>query len=232
VAGGVNGRARGNMENAGAKTLALRRRMVARVREQGVRDPRVLEAMSEVPREMFVDEHYPNEAYEDRPVAIGLGQYMSQPYIVARSAELAIEKMLAPRTARILEIGTGCGYAAAVFARIFGEVYTIECLRVLHDRARSNLRPLRLATLRLVFGDGHQGWPEDAPYDAIIAAAAAPQVPAAWKEQLAPGGVIVAPIGEEQQRLQVLSKDRQARWVCEEHEPVRFVPLVSGRSVA
>jgi protein-L-isoaspartate(D-aspartate) O-methyltransferase len=147
---------------------------------------------------------------------------------VARSAELALEHMVTPRTARVLEVGTGCGYAAAVFAQLFGEVYSIERVRALHERARANLRPLRLATVRLAYGDGADGLPKDAPFDAIIAAAAGAQIPPAWADQLAPGGVVVAPLGEQQQYLSVLSKDQQGRWVCRQIEAVRFVPLLSG----
>jgi protein-L-isoaspartate(D-aspartate) O-methyltransferase len=202
--------------------------MVERVRELGVRDARVLDALAAVPRHVFVDAALASRAYDDCALPLGHGQTISQPYVVARSAELALAAMVAPRTARVLEIGTGCGYAAAVFAQIFGEVYSIERVRALHERARANLRPLRLATVRLVYGDGAAGLPGDAPFDAIIAAAAGAQVPEAWIGQLTPGGVVVAPVGEEQQHLSVMSKDRQGRWVCRPVEPVRFVPLLSG----
>lgn len=226
-------RARSVAENAALNSARVRQRMVERVREMGVRDERVLDAMAAVPRGPFLDDHNVHAAYEDRPVDIGYGQTMSQPYMVARSAELAIASMLTPRTARVLEIGTGCGYAAAVFAQLFGEIYTIERVRRLHEDARRNLRPFRLPTVRLVYGDGMEGLPGDAPFNAIIAAAAGSAVPDAWKEQLTPGGVIVAPIGEEgHQQLSVLSKDRLGRWTCQPYEPVRFVPLKRGIEVA
>jgi len=214
--------------NTGLTSARVRQRMVERVRELGVRDPRVLGALAAVPRHHFVDAALASRAYDDCSLPLGHGQTISQPYIVARSAELAIGGMLNPRTARVLEIGTGGGYAAAVFAQIFGEVYSIERVRALHERARGNLRPLRLATVRLVYGDGADGLPAEAPFDAIIAAAAGEQIPEAWGRQLAPGGVVVAPLGARQQHLSVLSKDKQDRWVCRQVEAVRFVPLLSG----
>lgn len=214
--------------NTGLTSARVRERMVERVRELGVRDPRVLGALAAVPRHQFVDAALASRAYDDCSLPLGHGQTISQPYIVARSAELAIGGMVAPRTARILEIGTGSGYAAAVFAQIFGEVYSIERVRALHDRARGNLRPLRLATVRLVYGDGADGLPKEAPFDAIIAAAAGAEIPASWGEQLAPGGVVVAPVGEAQQQLSVLRRDAAGRWVCQQIEPVRFVPLRNG----
>lgn len=221
-------RAPPGMDNTGLNSLRVRRRMVERVRELGVRDARVLDALAAVPRHLFVDPALASRAYDDCSLPLGHGQTISQPYIVARSAELALESMLNPRTAKVLEVGTGCGYAAAVFAQIFGEVYSIERVRALHERARSNLRPLRLATVRLVYGDGAAGLPADAPFNAIIAAAAGAQIPQAWGEQLAPGGVVVAPLGEQTQQLSVASKDKQGRWVCRPVESVRFVPLLSG----
>ncbi|HYA75813.1 MAG TPA: protein-L-isoaspartate(D-aspartate) O-methyltransferase [Burkholderiaceae bacterium] len=214
--------------NTGLTSARVRQRMVERVRELGIRDARVLAALMAVPRHLFVDAALASRAYDDCALPLGHGQTMSQPYIVARSAELALASMSAPKSARILEIGTGGGYAAAVYAQIFGSVYSIERVRALHERARANLRPLRLANVRLAFGDGAQGLAAEAPFDAIIAAAAGTQMPAAWGEQLAPAGVVVAPVGNENQQLSVLSKDGQGRWVCRQVQPVRFVPLLGG----
>lgn len=202
--------------------------MVERVRELGVRDARVLAALAAVPRHLFVDAALASRAYDDCALPVGHGQTISQPYIVARSAELALQSMANPKSGRVLEIGTGSGYAAAVFAQLFGQVFSVERVRALHERARGNLRPLRLANVRLAYGDGADGLPADAPFDAIIAAAAGAGMPPSWGQQLAPGGVVVAPVGEENQQLSVLSKDKQGNWICRQIEPVRFVPLLSG----
>src|SRR5512141_1503006 len=136
--------ASGGMDHGGLASARVRDRMVERVRELGVRDSRVLDALRAVPRHLFVDEALASRAYEDTALPIGHGQTISQPYIVARIAELALEGVADPRTARLLEIGTGCGYAAAVMAQLFGDLVSVERLRALHDRARENLRPLRL----------------------------------------------------------------------------------------
>jgi protein-L-isoaspartate(D-aspartate) O-methyltransferase len=202
--------------------------MVERVRELGVRDSRVLDAMRAVPRHLFVDEALASRAYEDSPLPIGHGQTISQPYIVARSIELALDGIADPSHARVLEIGTGCGYAAAVLAQLVGEVVSIERVRALHERARDNLRALRLPNLRLVFGDGSRGVEQGAPYDAIIAAAAGDAIPSAWVEQLKPGGRIVAPVGTGEQQLVVAQKDESGKLVRSGKEAVRFVPLRGG----
>jgi protein-L-isoaspartate(D-aspartate) O-methyltransferase len=215
-------------EHSGLVSTRVRERMVERVRELGVRDARVLEAMRSVPRHLFVDDALASRAYEDTALPIGHGQTISQPYIVARMAELALEPIAEPGSARVLEIGTGCGYAAAVLAQIFGEVVSVERLRALHERARSNLRRLRLPNLRLVLGDGAQGLAVSAPYDAIIAAAAGEQLPTAWLEQLKPSGRIVAPVGGVNQQLIVATKDTGGRVQQVGRESVRFVRLRGG----
>lgn len=214
--------------HSGLASTRIRERMVERVRELGVRDSRVLDAMRAVARHQFVDEALASRAYEDTALPIGHGQTISQPFIVARTIELALEGLENPRQARVLEVGTGCGYAAAVLAQLFGEVISVERLRALHDRARENLRPLRLSNLRLVFGDGAQGVPSAAPFDAIVAAAAGDELPPAWIEQLKPGGRIVAPVGNERQQLIVATKDAGGRMQRTNKEPVRFVPLRGG----
>lgn len=219
----------GGEENpSGLISARVRERMVERVRELGVRDPRVLEAMRVVPRHLFVDEALASRAYEDTALPIGQGQTISQPYIVARTAELALEDLPDARTARVLEVGTGCGYAAAVLAQLFGEVVSIERLRALHERARANLRPLRLSNVRLMFGDGAQGVAAAAPYRCIVAAAAGDEIPPAWIEQLEVGGRIVAPVGTWNQQLTIAVKDASGRVQKIRKEPVRFVPLRGG----
>src|SRR5262245_6693560 len=160
-----------------------RARMVERLREQGIRDERVLEAMAAVPRHLFVEEALASRAYEDSALPIGFGQTISQPHTVARMVEILVAGKKAP--GKVLEIGTGCGYQAAVLAQVYAEVYSIERIRELHERARANLRALRLANLRLVHGDGAAGLEKAAPFDSIILAAAARELPEALLRQLA-----------------------------------------------
>lgn len=216
------------LSNGGLASERVRAKMVDRVRELGVRDHRVLDAMAAVPRHAFLDAALASRAYEDTALPIGHGQTISQPYIVARTAELALERCADPKSAKVLEIGTGCGYAAAVLARVFGSVISVERVRALHDLARNNLRPLRVSNLRLVFGDGFDGVSSEAPFDAIAAAAAGEQLPQAWLDQLKPGGTIVAPLGSAAQKLMVITKDDAGRVVRRSAEAVRFVPLRGG----
>jgi protein-L-isoaspartate(D-aspartate) O-methyltransferase len=215
----------------GAAALAsqrVRQKMAERVALQGVRDARVLQAIAAVPRHQFVDAALASRAYEDSAMPIGHGQTISRPYIVARSAELLLEAIRQPESATVLEIGTGCGYAAAVLAQLFGTVVSVERLRPLHELARANLRPLRLPNVRLVFGDGSLGVPGQPPFDGIVAAAAGAQLPSAWLAQLRNDGRLVAPLGIEEQRLVVAHKDAAGRISQRTIEAVRFVPLKPG----
>lgn len=202
-----------------------RDRMVARLREKGIRDEAVLAAMASVPRHIFVEEALASRAYEDTALPIGFEQTISQPFVVARM----IEAVRGQRPlASVLEIGTGCGYQAAVLARLAKNVYSIERIADLLEKARSNLRPLRLSNLRLVHGDGTQGLPEGAPYDAIIVAAAAPGVPGALLQQLAPGGRMIVPVGSGDQALCLIERTATGfteKWL----DAVRFVPLRGGK---
>jgi protein-L-isoaspartate(D-aspartate) O-methyltransferase len=204
--------------------------MVERLREQGIADERVLEAMATVPRHLFVDEALASRAYEDSALPIGFGQTISQPYAVARMLEaLAGGRALG----KVLEVGTGCGYQAAVLASLAAEVYSVERVKELHERARANLRHLRLKNLRLVHGDGNLGLEKAAPFDAIIVAAAAAQVPQALLRQLAPGGRMVLPLrgtGSGPQRLVRVERDRRGAYTETPLDPVRFVPLRSGKA--
>jgi protein-L-isoaspartate(D-aspartate) O-methyltransferase len=218
--------------STGLTSERVRARMVERLRDLGVRDARVLTAMHRVERHRFVDPALASRAYEDTALPLGFGQTISQPYTVARCAELALTGVADPKRAAALEVGTGCGYAAAVLSGLFGTVFSIERVRALHERARANLRPLRIANLRLAFGDGMLGLPSEAPFGAIVSTAAADDIPGAWIEQLAPGGVIVAPLGREAQVLTVLSKTAEGRLVRRESEAVRFVPLLQGTVAA
>ena len=212
----------------GLTSERVRARMVERVQRLGVSDARVLAAMLRVERHRFVDAALASRAYEDTALPIGFGQSISQPYTVARCAELALGGAADPKRSTVLEVGTGCGYAAAVLRELFGIVYSIERVRALHEMARENLRPLRIANLRLAFGDGMLGLAPEAPFGAIVSTAAADDIPPAWIEQLAPGGVIVTPLGRNAQVLAVLSKDPNGRIDRRRHEPVRFVPLLHG----
>ncbi|RQO58367.1 protein-L-isoaspartate O-methyltransferase [Variovorax sp. KBW07] len=213
---------------------AVRARMVQRLAAQGISDPRVLRAMGTVERHRFVDSALVNQAYEDTSLPIGLGQTISKPNVVARMIELllgapALAGKPQDRLGRVLEIGTGCGYQAAVLNHVAAEVYSIERLRGLHERARANLRHFRLTTVHLMLGDGMVGYAKGAPYAGIIAAAGGEAVPEAWIEQLAVGGRIVAPTQSASggQALVVIDKTPRGleRLIL---EAVHFVPLKSG----
>jgi len=200
----------------------LRHNMVRRqVAARGVRDTAVLRVMGEVPRHLFVPEARPALAYGDHPLPISHGQTISQPYIVAFMAEAAE----VDPTDRVLEIGTGSGYGAAVLAGLAAEVYTIEIVPELAERARLALERTGYGNVQVLAGNGWLGWPEHAPFDAIVVTAAPPEVPPALVEQLAEGGVMVVPVGDVVQDLRILRKT--PRGVVEEASiPVRFVPMV------
>ena len=218
-------------------STALRARMVQRLAAQGIGSPEVLGAMGGVERHRFVDSGLANQAYEDTSLPIGLAQTISKPNVVARMAELLLgaqalqlpEGGAGARPGRVLEIGTGCGYQAAVLSLLVREVYSIERLRGLHDKARDNLRPFRLSNVHLLLGDGMAGYAKGAPYAGIIAAAGGEAIPHAWCEQLAIGGRLVAPLvtGAGQQALVVV--DRTPHGLKQSVlEAVHFVPLKSG----
>jgi protein-L-isoaspartate(D-aspartate) O-methyltransferase len=206
-------------------TEAVRRAMVGRISRQGVADPQVLTAMQAVPRHMFIEPALSGQAYIDASLPIGHHQTISQPYIVARM----IEAMRAGgQLGRVLEIGTGCGYQAAVLSFVAKEVYSIERIKPLHELAKANLRPLRIANLRLHYGDGMLGLPQVAPFDGIILAAAGLEVPRALLEQLAIGAHLVAPVGGQVQRLERITRTGKSEWTSETLEDCHFVPLRPG----
>jgi protein-L-isoaspartate(D-aspartate) O-methyltransferase len=199
-----------------------RARMVAeQIRARGVRDARVLDAMTRVPREQFVPPSYRSEAYDDHPLSIGHGQTISQPYIVAYMTEAL---QLSP-VHRVLEVGTGCGYQTAVLAELAAEVFSVELLPALADRARDTLTALGYTNVHIRAGDGYEGWPEHAPYDRILAAAAPEAVPPALTAQLVDGGILVIPIGTASQELRVLQKHGPVLETLATL-PVRFVPMI------
>jgi protein-L-isoaspartate(D-aspartate) O-methyltransferase len=199
-------------------------RMIEQLRRDGITDERVLAAMTEIPRHAFVEEGIASRAYDDTPLPIGHGQTISSPFIVALMTQLVMEKK---PEGKILEIGTGCGYQTAVLARLVKEVYTIERIAPLMDKARRHLRDLRFYNVRFKHADGHAGYAEGGPYAAILSAASASHVPPALKEQLAVGGRLVLPVGTDDQWLYVI--DRTEKGFTEQRrEAVRFVPLVPG----
>lgn len=211
------------LEGIGMTSRRTRMRLVQRLREAGIESDRVLEIMGEVPRHIFLDEALSHRAYEDTSLPIGYGQTLSQPYIVARMTEL----MLAHGPARVLELGTGSGYQTAVLSRLFPEIYSVERIKALQDRARERLRQLQARNVFLKHADGGMGWPERGPFAGIIVTAAPIEIPRELLAQLADGGVLIAPVGEENQVLVEVIR-RGDRFEHRELEPVRFVPLLGG----
>lgn len=216
----------------GLDSAGVRQRMAERLRAEGLRNEAVIAAMAAVPRHLFVDAALVTQAYEDTSLPIGHGQTISKPSVVARMIELLMGGAACKASAslgRVLEVGTGCGYQAAVLSRLARQVFSVERVKPLHDKARELMAPLRLTNVRLVYGDGMLGHPPNAPYDAIIAAAGGEALPAAWTEQLAVGGRIVAPVhdGSRGQVLVVVDRTEHG-FERSIHEVVQFVPLKSG----
>lgn len=210
---------------------AVRARMVQRLAVGGITAAPVLQAMGTIERHCFVDTALGNQSYEDTSLPIGLGQTISKPSIVARMAELLLgaEGARAGGLGRVLEVGTGCGYQAAVLSLLAREVYSIERLRGLHEKARTNLRYLRLTNVHLIFGDGMLGYAKGGPYAAIVSAAGGTSLPLQWCEQLAVGGRLVAPISRADGQQMLLVVDKTPHGLKQSVlEPVHFVPLKSG----
>ncbi len=218
----------------GLDSHSVRQRMVQRLCAQGLNCRPVIDALMQVPRHAFVDAALAAQAYEDTSLPIGHGQTISRPSVVARMLGLLFEaRERTPdgaRLGRVLEIGTGCGYQAALLAQLSTMVISVERLRPLHDKARDNLAPMRRSNLRLVYGDGRLGHAPNAPYDAIVCAAGGEELPQAWLDQLAVGGRLVAPTHADASGAQVLvTVDRhQDGWSRRRHDAVHFVPLRSG----
>ncbi len=214
----------------GMTSQRTRARLIERLRERGIKDEAVLAAMFEVPRHLFIDEAMASRAYDDVSLPINFNQTISQPYIVARMIEVL--RGPDPRNrplGRVLEIGTGCGYQAAVLAQLAREVYTVERIQPLYERARKQLRDLKVRNVSVRYGDGSAGFPDAAPFDGIIMAAAAPEQSLALREQLAVGGRMVLPVGTQEQRLYLIEREaggyRETRL-----ETVKFVPLLIGKT--
>ncbi|MEY2824075.1 MAG: protein-L-isoaspartate(D-aspartate) O-methyltransferase [Burkholderiaceae bacterium] len=213
--------------NAPLVSEAVRKAMVRRIAQQGVKDAAVLAAMESVPRHFFLEPGLASQAYVDTALPIGYHQTISKPSIVARMIEVMREGVDG-KLGRVLEIGTGCGYQAAVLAQVAGEVYSIERMRPLHELARSNLRALCIPNLRLHYGDGMLGLPQCAPFDGIILAAAGLDVPQALLDQMALGGRLIAPVGQRVQRLKLVVRTKPNEWVADLLEPCHFVPMRPG----
>ena len=217
----------------GLDSADVRLRMVHRLQSAGLRHPAVLDALASVPRHLFVDAALVTQAYEDTSLPIGHGQTISKPSVVARMLELLMagaSARAAGSLGRVLEVGTGCGYQAALLSMLARHVISVERLKPLHDKAREMLAPLRAGNVRLVYGDGMLGHPPNAPYDSIIAAAGGDSLPQAWLDQLAVGGRLVSPLRQPGSQHQVLVVVDRTERGCEHsvHESVNFVPLKSG----
>jgi protein-L-isoaspartate(D-aspartate) O-methyltransferase len=199
--------------------------MVERLREKGIANEAVLAAMNAVPRHIFVEEALASRAYEDNALPLGLGQTISQPYVVARMIELLLDGR--PTLGKTLEIGAGCGYQAAVLGQLTDEVYAIERIALLLEKAKLNLRELQQFNVRLQHADGQMGLPEAAPFASIIVSAAGSRAPPALLRQLAPGGRLVLPLGATEQHLSLIEYTSQG-FVEKRLDAVRFVPLLAG----
>ncbi len=212
------------LSGIGMTSQRTRARMIERLRAEGIKNERVLSVLNEIPRHVFVEEALASRAYEENALPIGFGQTISSPFIVARMTELLCEKRV---PAKVLEIGTGCGYQTAVLAKLAKEVHSVERIAALMDRARRTLRDLRFFNIIFKHADGHQGYPEGGPYQGIISTAASTYVPDALKDQLEISGRLVLPVGTADQYLYVIDRT-EAGFEETRHEAVRFVPLVPG----
>ncbi|HWV16103.1 MAG TPA: protein-L-isoaspartate(D-aspartate) O-methyltransferase [Cellvibrio sp.] len=215
------------LQGVGMTSARTRDRLIERLAEQGVTNRRVLDVMRNTPRHIFLDEALAHRAYEDTALPIGHGQTLSQPYIVARMTELLLGA--AGKLDKVLEVGTGSGYQTTILAQLAPQVYSVERIKPLQDKARERLRQLGLRNVQLRHADGGFGWPEMGPYDAILSTAAPHAVPDELLKQLAPSGVLVIPLGGREQHLHLIMRDGESEnFVTRVIEPVKFVPLVSG----
>lgn len=218
------------LEGVGMTSQRTRERLVQRLMDQGVTNQQVLDVMRSTPRHLFLDEALSHRAYEDTALPIGHGQTLSQPYIVARMTEILLAATKS--TERVLEIGTGSGYQTTILAQLVTKVYSVERIKPLQEKARGRLRQLGLRNVLLKLADGSFGWPEQGPFDAILSAAAPETVPEELKQQLAPDGVLLIPVGAERQELHLVSRVGDSdEFDTRVIEPVKFVPLVRGETV-
>ena len=222
---------RSKVQGLGMTSLRTRERLLERLTEKGIKDIRVLEAMRDTPRHLFLDEALASRAYEDLALPIGYQQTISQPYIVARMTEILIEdeKLESQPLDKALEVGTGCGYQAAILSRFSKSVLTIERIKALHDKAAKNLKKLKIRNVKLLFDDGSGLIQAKENYDAILFAAAPLEVPTYFLDKLAIGGRLVAPIGGgEVQDLSLIKRLSKNKYETEVVEQVLFVPFLGG----
>jgi protein-L-isoaspartate(D-aspartate) O-methyltransferase len=210
----------------GMTSQRTRARLIERLRRQGIKDEVVLAAMNAVPRHIFIDEALASRAYDDVSLPLGFGQTISQPYVVARMIEILRN---GKPLNMVLEVGTGCGYQAAVLARVTRQVYSVERVQLLFERAQENLHELQAQNVSVCYADGNAGLPDIAPFDGIIMAAAATHVPQALLQQLSVGGRMVLPLGAHEQYLYLIERDAQGFHETR-LEPVKFVPLMMGKA--
>lgn len=216
------------LQGVGMTSQRTRERLIQRLMEQGVSNLRVLDVIRNTPRHLFLDEALSHRAYEDTALPIGYGQTLSQPYIVARMTEVLIGAA-GGKLDKVLEVGTGSGYQTTILAQLVGQVYSVERIKPLQDKARERLRQLGLRNVQLRHADGGFGWPEMGPYDAILSTAAPQMVPEELLAQLAPNGILVIPVGGQVQELHLIMRDGDTdNFVTQKLEPVKFVPLLSG----
>jgi protein-L-isoaspartate(D-aspartate) O-methyltransferase len=214
----------------GMTSQRRRDQLVERLREEGIKNEEVLRVIGNMPRHLFVDEAMANRAYEDSALPIGFSQTISQPFIVARMTEAVLGDNPAEKPQKILEIGTGSGYQAAVLSMLVAKVYTVERIQELYKRAQELIQRLQLRNIQCKYDDGTLGWPQQAPFDAIIVTAAPSQVPEALLDQLAVGGRMIIPVGENGQPQRLYRIERNAEgFIRRELELVSFVPFLSGR---
>ncbi len=212
------------IQGIGMTSQRTRERLVQRLQEKGIADGRVLGAIRAVPRHLFIDEALSSRAYEDTALPIGSGQTISQPYVVARMTEA----LLLNNPRKVLEVGTGCGYQTAILVSLGLQVFTIERIRPLHDKARRILGEIKHTPVRMRHGDGYEGWKSEAPFDAILVTAAPPEVPEALLQQLAEGGHLIIPVGagSGQELLRITREGGE--FTSQLLDFVTFVPMLGG----
>lgn len=216
-----------SLQGIGMTSLRTRERMIKRLSEQGISHQKVLAIMRDTPRHIFMDEALSSRAYEDTALPIGYNQTISQPYIVAKMTELLLRS--SDHLGKVLEVGTGCGYQTAILAQLVDHVYSVERILPLQKKAKIHLWDLKLKNISYLYGDGHQGWPDYAPYDGILASAAPAEIPPSLLQQLAVGGVMVMPVGQNgHQTLQRITR-KSSGYDIELLEAVTFVPFLSGK---